>query len=614
MPLKPLDFKPGFVRDETQYRAKESWWDGNNVRFRNGRPEMIGGWVARNSTAMIGACRALHRNISADGFNVVISGTESGLYQAIDTGAGLTFISCGPTSYVVNLGANPMLIGGSYIRLIVPDLFKFSVGDTITLSGLTTFGGNSTGALNVAYVVIGIFSYLSLALVSGSLAAGGYGGGSSATATVSMVNRTAAVKASLGSRYWSIASYGGAVVACERNGPIYYWDGNSSSGNSFYLRNASSVYNNVLLGTVVGNANGVPSAAICVGVGEDRSLIAFGCNDPSIPQTAANLIYGRPFSINRRLVTWSDAENPFDWDDREDNTAGTLEIQSGIEIITAVSTRREHVIFMDSCLMSMKYIGAPDYYGIDKIADNVTIIGPNAVMAVGDTLFWMGPNNFYVYNGVVQPVPCPVSRYVFSNINRAQLSSGIQDPAAYRVATCHNVEYNEIWWFYPSGSSTENDRYVVYNYLEKVWFIGAMARTAALPTEATYPLMTGTDGKLYKHEYLYSDNGSPISAFIESGDMDIGEGDHFTTATRFIPDHAFSGNTSAFITYQIKRRDAPMAAWEAGTGKKTVAATENPVDTRVRGRELALRVASSTTDAKWTLGRPRLDIQPDGKK
>lgn len=611
MPLKPLDFKPGIVRDDTQYRAEGSWWDCDKVRFRDGRPEMIGGWVARNATALTGTVRGLHRMLTSFDNNTVIAGTESGLYQAIDSGGAIVFQNITPDSYAVVLGSNPLEITGpNFAKLTVPDLFKFSVGDTVVLAGLTTFGGNSAGVLNSSYFVTALTgSVVSLAPVAlGSLVAAAAGGGSSGTVSVTFAARTATVQSIVGARYWSFATLDGALLSCERNGPIYYWDGGSSP--SFYLRNAASLY----------SPRSCPSVAICIGIGQDRSIIAFGCNDPQIPIDSTTLLYGLPFKINRTLVTWSDSSNPFDWEDREDNTAGTLSIQYGTEIITVVPTRREHLIFMDSCLMSMKYIGDPDYYGIDKIADNITIIGPNAAMAVGDTVFFMGPNNFYVYNGAIQPIPCPVARYVFSNINRGQDPAvpGPNTPMAYRVATCHNVEYNEVWWFYPSGSSTENDRYVAYNYVEKTWFIGALARTAALPTEATYPLMAGTDGKLYKHEYLYADNdgatANNISAYIESGDMDIGDGDAFTSISRAIPDHSLTGNTSASVTYQLKKRNAPMAPWEAGTGEKTVAYNEDQVDLRARARQFAFRVASSTNDTKWTLGRPRLDIQQDGKK
>jgi hypothetical protein len=399
------------------------------------------------------------------------------------------------------------------------------------------------------------------------------------------------------------------------------------------MRNSSSAYNDsVYIGTEFPTANLVPSAAICVGLGKDRSVIAFGCNDPLIPITVWASLAGKPYVKNLRLVAWSDNENPFEWEPREDTTAGSFEIQSGSYIITAQEYKTGHVIFMDTCLVYMKWVGAPAYYAFEKISDGVSIIGPNAAVSTPKGLFWMGVNNFYVFNGSVSVIPCTVSRYVFSNINRTDLNvdadvpesvTPVVDPVAHCVATAHFAEQNEVWWFYPTGSSIENDSYVVYNYVENWWSIGTMFMSACLDGEARNPIMAGGHPvQLYKHDYLYSINNvisknpQPVSSYIESGGMDIGEGDSVQHVSKLVPDFGYVG-TAPTLTYEFKTREWPMedfASPSSGDASVTATTSTKWKDLRIRAREMRLKISASSSVGKWFLGKTRVAIQSDGRR
>jgi hypothetical protein len=320
------------------------------------------------------------------------------------------------------------------------------------------------------------------------------------------------------------------------------------------------------------------------------------------------------------LVRFSDQESFTDWEARSDNTAGDLRIGSGSTFVRAIETKREILIWTDRSLHSMQFIGAPFTFGMQQLSANITIISRGAVAATEDFVAWMGFDNFYIYAGKTQQIPCTVKDKVFLDLNfeqRDKITSGV------------NAEFGEIWWFYPSASGTgENDRYVVYNYLEKAWYYGALGRTAWIGRGTNqFPIAAGEDSNgdnyLYNHEVGYDDDGSAMTAYIESSQMDIGDGDQFLLTRRLIPDLNFLGSTNSAPTvdFTLETRTYPGANYnQTGTGSVVRSATTpveqwtNEVDLRLRGRSFALKVESSGAGTAWKLGVPRVDLRPDGRR
>jgi hypothetical protein len=398
-------------------------------------------------------------------------------------------------------------------------------------------------------------------------------------------------------RIWTHDNFGEDLLLNIRDGGIYYWD--KSGGLSSRA---------VEISTISG-ANNTPTVAKQILVSDrDRHVLAFGCN----PQGST--------VQDDLLVRFSDQESFTDWEARSDNTAGDLRIGSGSTFVRAIETKREILIWTDRSLHSMQFIGAPFTFGMQQLSANITIISRGAVAATEDFVAWMGFDNFYIYAGKTQQIPCTVKDKVFLDLNfeqRDKITSGV------------NAEFGEIWWFYPSASGTgENDRYVVYNYLEKAWYYGALGRTAWIGRGTNqFPIAAGEDSNgdnyLYNHEVGYDDDGSAMTAYIESSQMDIGDGDQFLLTRRLIPDLNFLGSTNSAPTvdFTLETRTYPGANYnQTGTGSVVRSATTpveqwtNEVDLRLRGRSFALKVESSGAGTAWKLGVPRVDLRPDGRR
>ena len=356
--------------------------------------------------------------------------------------------------------------------------------------------------------------------------------------------------------------------------------------------------------------SGVPTISRFVAVSDtDRHCIAFGCN---------------PFgsTVQDKLqVRWSSQEDPFNWTPTSTNTAGDLRISQGPEISAIVQTRREILIWTDRSLHSMQYTGAPFYFGQALLADNIRIVGPNAAIAVNDVVYWMGSQNFYRYDGRVQVLPCSVRDYVFSDLNLSQNQ---------KVYAGTITGQNEIWWLYPGSGSLENSKYIVFNYLENLWYYGTLARTAIIDASSTvriFPQATGDDGYLYDHERGLDDGStapsSAINAYIESSDFDIGEGDRFMLTQRIIPDLTFNGSTAVApaVDFSVKVRNFPGVSYSEEVSGNTSRTATSPVEQftdqlylRARGRAAAVKVESTGLGVKWRLGAPRMDLKPDGRR
>ncbi len=401
-------------------------------------------------------------------------------------------------------------------------------------------------------------------------------------------------------RIWSHDNFGEDLLINVRDGDIFYWDKSTKTG--------TPIGRAVELASLAG-ANTTPTIAKKVLVSDhDRHIIAFGCDSQTNPGVQDPL-----------LIRFSDQESLTDWAATATNTAGDLRLGSGSEIITAIETRQQVLVYTDVSLHAMQFLGPPFTFGINTVSENITIAGPLAAIAVEDNVFWMGAEEFYVYGGAVQRLPCTVRDYVFSDINTDQLE---------KVTASTNTMFSEVWWFYPSASSSENDRYVVYNYQQQIWYYGSMARTVWLDRGVEdLPVAAGTDHVLYFHEQGFDDGStnpaSGISAYIESSQMDIGEGEQFVFLRRMIPDLTFrdSTNETPQATMILKARNFPGGNYLQSNSKIVEKTASVPVEqftdqvhVRLRGRSFAFKIETSDTGTTWRLGSPRVDVQPDGMR
>ena len=399
-------------------------------------------------------------------------------------------------------------------------------------------------------------------------------------------------------RVWSHDNFGEDLFINPRDGGVYRWDKTNGLGTRA-----------VEISTLSGAEN-TPTIAKQVLVSDQGHVFAFGAN--TYATTTQDPL----------LVRFSSFDNPLVYTVSATTSAGFLSIGSGSEFVQAVKTKREILVFTDISLHTLRYLGAPLYYGIEQISSNITIAGPSAAVATQDFVFWMGKDNFYVYAGGTQTLPCTVKDKVFLDFNSQQ---------ADKVVAGVNSEYSEVIWFYPSESNSLNnggtgdiDKYVVYNYGQKIWYFGTLARTAWLDRGIrTFPIAAGSS-YLFNHETGYDDDGSAMTSFIESAPMDIGDGDKFSLIQKVIPDLTFEGSvnqSTPAANFTIKARNEPGEDYgntSSGTATRTATSPvelfTNQIDLRARGRSFALRVDSSATGMKWKLGTPRVNIRPDGRR
>ena len=398
-------------------------------------------------------------------------------------------------------------------------------------------------------------------------------------------------------RIWSHDNFGEDLLINVRDAGIFYWD--KTNGTSSRA---------VELSGLVG-ANTTPTIAKKVLVSDrDRHVIAFGCD----PQD--NIGVQDPL-----LIRFSDQASLTDWASTATNTAGDLRLGSGSEIITAVETRQQVIVFTDVSLHAMQFLGPPFTFGINTVSENITIASPLAAIAIEDQIYWMGAEEFYVYSGNVQRLPCSVRDFVFSDINTDQLE---------KVTASTNTAFSEVWWFYPSASSSECDKYVVYNYQQQIWYYGSLNRTVWLDRGVeSFPVAASTDHALYFHERGFDDGStvpdSAITSFIESSQMSIGDGDNFVFLRKLIPDLTFRDSTAAApsATMTLEARNFPGGPY-LQTNSKTVTKTAsvpveqwtNQVNVRLRGRSFAFKIETTDTGVGWRLGSPRVEVQPDGMR
>lgn len=620
MALTKLVFRPGINRETTAYANEGGWWDGNLVRFRAGKPESIGGWTQYTRTQMLGTARSLLTWVALDG--TIYTGFGTNLKYYIVRGSGLNDIT--PIRATTTAGAVTFsAVDGSAVITVSDNDNGVFLNDFVTFSGAVSLGGNITaGILNAEHQVTRVVDAdtyeITVSVAANSSDSGdggaavigvyqintgldtsvygtGWGAGVWSRGTWGSGSTTTIPGSQL--RVWSQDNYGEDLIICVQDGGIYYW-----------VKSNGLTTRAVPLSSLAG-AQATPTVAKTVIVSErDRHVIAFGCDPEATPGVQDPL-----------TIRFSDQENPAEWRTLPTTTAGELRIGTGSEILGAIQTKQQIVVFTDVSVHAMQYIGSPFTFGIQEVSSSISLTSPNAMVAVGDVVFWMGKNEFYSYDGAVVQIPCDIKEYVFSGMNIEQ---------QLKVYAGHSSSFSEVWWFYPSTNSEENDSYVVYNYEQRVWYYGTMARTAWQDRNVlSFPIAASTDGYLYYHENGLNDGSinppAPLTPYIESSVIDMGDGDQFMFATRVIPDLTFrnSTNDAPTATLTIKARNFPGGAYFASDSDPVTKTSTLPVEQftnelyiRLRGRSMSLRIESNQINTAWRLGDPRIDLRTDGRK
>jgi hypothetical protein len=630
MPLAKIQLKPGINREVTTYTNEGGWFDGNKIRFRFGFPEKIGGWVRKSSKSFLGTCRALHPWVTLSNEQYIGVGTSLKYY--VERGGGYNDIT--PLRATTAAGDVTFAATDGSSTLTVTDTAHGAVaGDFVTFSGAVSLGGQITAAiLNQEYEIDSIVDADSYTITARAVATvaditidGQYtptpvlanssdsGDGGAAVIGAYQINvglDTAVSGAGWGVGTWSRGAWGSAsnqsivtnqlrlwshdnfgedLLMNVRDGGLYYWD--ASAGLSARA---------VVLSSLAG-ANTTPTVAKQVLVSDrDRHVLAFGCDPQATPGTQDPL-----------TIRFSSQESLTDWAATATNSAGELRLGSGSEIVRAVETRQQILVFTDTTLYAMQYLGPPFTFGVGAISENISILSPNSVVAVDDSVFWMGNNEFYVYSGRVENLPCSVRDYVFDDFNQDQ---------ALKVAAALNSANTEVWWFYPSANSEINDRYVVFNYGEKVWYYGTLSRTAWFDRGIfDNPIAASSDHYLYFQELGFDDGStnpaSAITAYVESSPIDIGDGQQFMFISRLLPDLSFlnSTNGSPTATFTTAVRNYQQGSFNPSTTSTFTPNTEQ-FFLRLRGRQMTMKIESTDAGMTWRLGSPRYDIRPDGRR
>ena len=616
MPLSKVQFNPGVDKEGTEYTADAGWFDSDKIRFRKGRPEKIGGWQKYITDAVLGIARSLHSWSSLESIKYIGVGTNLKFYVA----EGASFNDVTPIRSTTSAGDVTFAATNGSSTITVSDTAHGAVvNDFVTFSDAATLGGNITATvLNQEYQIASVPNTSSYTIVakdtSGSeVTANSSDTGNGGSSTVGAYQINTGLNAFVSGTGWGAGAWGSAtwgsatsvsaagqlrlfsqdnfgedLIFNPRGGGIYYWDESSGTGNR------------AINATALAGASNVPTVALQVMVSDiDQHVIAFGTN----PIGSSN--------IDPLFVRFSDQENAADWTPTATNTAGGVRINSGSEIIGAVQARQEILIWTDVSLHSMRFVGSPFIFEFTRLSTDVSMISPNAAVNARGAVYFMDRGNFYVYNGSVQPLPCSVKEHVFSNLNQDQ---------AFKVFAAENNAFNEVIWFYPIGTgNTEVSNYVSYNYAENLWAVGTLARGTWIGYGGRKkPLATtaidGGSNYLYEHEVGFDDDDQPMTAFIESGDLELGDGEYFMYMSRILPDFTFSGNSSdASADIVVKGSNFPLeSSTTISTSTVTPSSTQSFI--RNRARHAVVRIESSGSGYGWRLGTLRFDMRQDGRR
>ena len=693
MPLQKVLFKPGVNRENTRYTNEGGWYECDKIRFRQGTPEVIGGWQPISGYTYDGVCRSLWNWASLAGANYIGVGTNVKFY--IEQGG--AYYNITPIQSTVTLGSNPFTANGTTTVTVTATTTGLTIGTYVTFSGAT---GTYATTLNAEYKIQTVGTSSFTITTASALTAGSYGGAAvSAAYQVSAGPATPVPLLGWGAgtwgqlsttwgnggtstsalRLWNQMNYGQDLIFGPRGYGLYYWTAANGTGvrgvllntlggtvtftnasptlvtstvqytegaaiqfsggslptgvsaaTTYYVYQVTGLTFNLLnaAGAVINTTStGSGSVSLIVDVptvqnnltvsDTSRFVIVFGCND-----------YGQS-AIDPMLIRWSGQNDPYNWTPDATNQAGFVRLSHGSQIVTTVQTRQEIVVFTDSSLYSLQYLGPPYVWAPQLLGDNISIMSPNAAVIASGIIYWMGVDKFYAYDGRVQTLNCDLRRYVFGDLNQEQ---------ALQVFCGTNEGFNEVWWFYCSAGSSAIDKYVIYNYLEKVWYYGTMNRTAWLdsgllpfPIAANYTSATATGNIIY-HEDGINDNttgtDAAISAYISSSEFDIGDGHNFGFVWRVLPDLTFGDSTNSpaavapkviMTLYGLTNSGSGTTSSANGTVAKgsTYVITEEftgQIYTRMRGRQMIFKVESNQINTAWQLGAPRIDIRPDGRR
>ena len=636
MPLQKIQLRPGVNKEGTTLANEGGWFECDKIRFRSGYPEKIGGWTALTYTSFLGTCRSLWNWITLKGFNLLGVGTNTKFY--VEDGG--TYNDITPLRFTTTAGAVTFAAVTttpfSSIITVSNTGHGGQTGDYVTFSGAVTLGGNITAAvLNQEYEIT-VTSTSQYTIIARSPTTGlpvlsnASDTGSGGTLTVGAYQLTIGLdiytvgtgwgtgfwgRSSWGSsfsagigqqlRLWSQNNYGENLLISPRGGAFYIWFPGAGGSPNYSVRAAlvsgldcPSVLNQIMVADA------------------QRIVIAFGCNDYGAYGTTPQ---------DPLLIRWSDVEDYTSWTPLITNQAGSYRLSHGSEIVAALQTRQEILVWTDSALYSMQYVGAPFVWTFQLLADNISIISPNAMSTANGVTYWMGVDKFYSYAGRTETLPSSLRQYVYNDINRDQ---------DYQAFSGTNEGYSEIWWFYCSADSSAVDKYIIFNYLDRVWYYGSLERTAWLDSALrNYPIAATESNIIVYHELGVNDGAvNPpvaISSYIQSSDFDIGEGHNYGFVSRMVPDITFNGSTANLpsVTMTLRPRQNPGAAYGtdnnpavtstqnyAGQNSYEVQQFTQIIYVRARGRQMAFKVASNTLGVQWQLGVPSADVRPDGRR
>jgi hypothetical protein len=627
MPWTRVALSPGIVKDVTRYGAGGTWVDSNLVRFRDGFPERWKGWERYfSSTILDGICRSLNRWALLSGYVYLGIGTNRRFYIANDA----SVVDVTPVRRNVTLNNAIHTTSGS-LRVVIDDVAHGAVpGNIIVISGATAVGGLTTDQLNTEHLVAEYVNADSYSIyVTGTPASSTATGGGAAIEIDYLFYAgpesysygrgwgTAGWGEDLWGGYlegeagaigaWSQSNWGEDLIACAYDGPIFYWDADNPLDRMIDIRD---------LPGADGNA---PEYARFIAVSHrDRHLLAFG---PS------NEYGGSEYAP--MTVRWCSQEDIYNWNESDlAGTAGSIPLSRGSNFVAVVQTGREFLVWTDAALYSLQFVGAPDVYIADIISDSTDIVGMNAGTAFGNTVFWMGKSGFYVYDGRVSKLPCPVWTYVQRDIEQPQMG---------KVFCSTNRSQNEVIWFYQSTEADENDKYVAYDVIQNSWTTGELSRTAWMDMAFQYPpLAVNADGKMLNHESGNDDGEQDppvaLNAYVESAPFELSsegafdKGDRFMFIRRILTDVTFmnyDGVNTPQMTMTLKMMDKPGGGFKTtgnGSISESVLVITGPEEftdelhVRLRGRSLTVRLESDTVGSYWRSGMPRFDIRTDGQR
>ena len=616
MPLQKLALKPGVDRENTRYTSEGGWYESDKVRFRQGMPEKIGGWGRISANTFLGICRSLHSWVTLTDLTVTSVGTHLKYY--LERGGAYNDIT--PLRATVSLSGPFATSSGSAVVTVTDANGGYKNNDFVTFSGASAVGGLTlNGEFQITYSTGNTYTITASSTASSSASGGGtvsaaYQINTGAELAVPLTGWGAGTWGELtwgngGTgeerlRVWSQGNFGEDLIFGHRGSRLYFWDASDDTP----LDNRGTEL------SAESGASDVPTAQNIILVSDiNRFVFCFGAN--IIGTTTQDPL----------LIRWSDQEDAVNWTPAATNQAGSLRLSRGSEIIAAEQTRQEVLVWTDFSLYALQYVGAPTVWTGQLVGENISIVSQKCVAVADNVAYWFGKDKFYMYDGGTRVLPCNVKKYVFNDINltnQEQIFAGT------------NEGFDEIWWFYPSADSDTNDRYVVYNYMQKIWYYGTIARTAWLDSGIRdFPVAATNTKNLVLHESGLDDaetaTTSAISASITSAQFDLDDGHKFMLVSRMLPDISFEGSTadSPVVTMSMSALQNSGSGFndplsESGNSSGTVTRTaSSPVEKfteqiflRVRGRQVSFKIESSSTGIAWQLGSPRIDMRPDGRR